>query len=150
MLRYRFFIAGIVQGSHQDQQVYDQSYREEIKAVLKESFPNSQIICPMENHPDSVAYSDEKAREVFYHHLNLVRNAHCLIVYLPEASMGTSIEIWEAYQHKTVMVTITQMEWNWVVRLTSDHICKDLENFKTLVRSNILKKNIDKRYSKSV
>ncbi len=126
---FTFFIAGIIQGSRQDLDVYDQSYRDRIKHTLCKSFPASQIYCPVERHPDSPKYTNEKAREVFMKHIDRIRDTDVLIVYLPEASLGCAIEMWEAHQKHKVIITVSPMATNWIVRLLSDRVFRDLEAF---------------------
>jgi hypothetical protein len=129
----QFFLAGIIQGSFQDDGVHDQRYRERMKTILKGAFPDGSVYCPVENHPDSVNYSDQEAYKVFHHHLDLVRKSDALIVYLPEASMGSAIEMWEARRVGVPVVAVTPMAANWVVRLFSDAICETLEDFEAFV-----------------
>ncbi len=131
----RFFLAGIIQGSKQKLDIHSQSYRDHIKEILKKGIPQSEVFCPVEDHPNSVSYSDEEANRVFFYHLNEVRKSDCLIVFLPEASMGSAIEMWEAWHHKIPVITITPMTTNWVVRLLSNEIFEDIESFKGFVLS---------------
>ncbi len=136
--RYQFFLAGIIQGSRQDLDVHDQSYRNEIRSSIHRSIPGSRIFCPVENHPESTSYNDEEAKKIFLTHLGKVKESHCLIVYLPEASMGSSIEMWEGYHHRIPVVTITPMVTNWVVRILSDKVVKDIPAFSQFVESGEL------------
>lgn len=139
----RFFLAGIIQGSLQDDTVHDQSYRDRIRRVLEEAFIDCSIYCPVEEHPNSVTYDDTIAHKVFHRHIQLVREADVLIVYLPEASMGSGIEMWEARQHHTFTVSITSMRANWVVRLFSDAICRSIEDFESFVRSGAFRDSFE-------
>ena len=77
-------------------------------------------------------------------HIDEVKKSHCLIVYIPEASLGTAIEMWEAYQRNRVIVTISPMKTNWVVRIISDQICSDMNAFKDYVESGNLKRCLEK------
>ena len=142
--RFDFFIAGIVQGSRQDKGIFNQDYRKRIKKSLSAAFPASRIYCPLEQHPESVKYSDEKARSVFMKHIEMVRQTDCLIVYLPEASLGTAIEIWEAYHHHSLIVTVTSLQHNWVVRLFSHEIFTTLEQFEAYVHSGKLRIRLER------
>ena len=143
---YRFFLAGIIQGSNQDLKIHNQKYRDQIKKILREGFTTCQIICPVEEHPDSPLYTDQKANQVFFEHLNLAERCHCLIAYLPEASMGSSIEMWQASQRKVVVITITPMDKNWVVRILSDKICIDIRHFHDYVESGELEELLHGRF----
>jgi len=144
---YRFFIAGIIQGSKYGPEIHSQGYRDLIKKILDKAFPDSEVYCPVQNHPDSISYDDTKAREVFLKHLDIVKKAHCLVAYLPEASMGTSIEMWEAYNQKTVTVTITPMTWNWVIRILSDRIYSDIDSFRSFAESGEMERFLRRRFS---
>lgn len=125
----QFFIAGIIQGSYRDTSVSPQDYRKVIKELLENNFSGSTVYCPVQNHPDSVKYSTEKAAQVFHGHIDIVKASDAVVVYLPEASMGSSIEMWEAWKHNIPVVTITPMAANWVVRILSAHVCAGLEEF---------------------
>jgi hypothetical protein len=48
-----------------------------------------------------------------------------VVAFLPEASMGTAIEIWEAFRHGRRVVTISPLERNWVVRYCSHLVLED-------------------------
>lgn len=145
-MRYRFFIAGIIQGSKQNREVHDQEYRSVVKNILQDAFSGCHILCPVENHPDSVMYTDEKAKEVFLNHVARARESHGLVVYLPEASMGSAIELWEAYRGKTLKIVISPMAANWVIRILADRIFPNLEAFEQFVRSNEMKQLLEERF----
>ena len=135
---YQFFIAGIIQGSNRDDAVYNQHYREIIAQILNQSFPDSDIYCPVENHPDSISYNNKKAKRIFFDHIEWIKKSHGLIVYLPEASLGTGIEMWEAYHARPITITISPMVKNWVVRILSDKICPSLSDFQDFVESGAM------------
>ena len=58
-----------------------------------------------------------------------------LIAYVPEASMGTAIEMWEAYTHEKFVITITPLVRNWVVQITSNVIYENVPAFVDSLRS---------------
>lgn len=144
---YRFFMAGIIQGSKTGDKVHEQDYRGAIRSILENTFRGSEVYCPVEHHPGSVHYSLDRAKSVFHGHLDFVKDAHGLIVFLPEASMGSAIEMWEAHHENTVVVTITPLDTNWVVRLLSDRICVDVEAFRDFVESGVLQGLMDERFA---
>ena len=143
---YRIFLAGIIQGSKRDLDVHDQTYRYTVKNILMEMFPNSTLFCPVEDHPDSPMYDDEIAKNVFFQHLDILRQSHGLIVYLPEASLGCGIEMWESYHQKIVTITISPMITNWVVRLFSDKVCETMDGFRDFVRSGEMRQLLHNRF----
>ena len=132
----RIFIAGIIQGSCEGKGIWSQNYRGRLKAILSEAFPEWQIYCPVENHPESVEYTNEEAQETFTHHIDLVKSSSLVVSYLPSASMGTAVEMWEAYQNGIPVWTITPMTENWVTRITSTRIFATLEALEKFLREN--------------
>jgi hypothetical protein len=147
VMEYRFFIAGIIQGSKKGLETHNQDYRQAIKTILREAFPDANILCPVENHPESVSYTDERARDVFLHHVARARSSHVLVAYLPEASMGSAIELWEAFREKTLKIAISPMSGNWVIRILSDRILPDLAAFRRFVGSGEMKTLLEARFN---
>jgi hypothetical protein len=132
------FIAGVIQGSEHGAEIVGQGYRGRIKAVIEACCPGSVVYDPVAHHPGSVAYSLERARATFYGHVELVAASKLLVAYLPEASMGTSIEMWEARRCDIPVVTISPMRENWVVKLLSTVLCRDLAAFEAWTRAGSL------------
>ncbi|MEE8449041.1 MAG: hypothetical protein V3S39_05355 [Thermodesulfobacteriota bacterium] len=130
-----FFVAGIVQGSIAGKEIHSQAYREKIRSILRAQFPNSQLIDPLELHPNSVAYGPTKARRVFLEHIEVASQVDILICYLPEASMGTGMEMYEAHKRGRLVVTITPLSSNWAIRTLSDRVLPDLDAFARFVHS---------------
>jgi hypothetical protein len=60
---------------------------------------------------------------------NLASQVDLVVAYAPEASMGTAIEMWEAFQAGVPLITISPMTANWVVRHLSSVVLPDLEAF---------------------
>ena len=52
-----------------------------------------------------------------------------VVAYLPEASMGSAIEMWEAKKAGAKVIAITGLKHNWVVRYTADLMVENLEQF---------------------
>ena len=132
------FLAGIIQGSQLGTSVHDQSYRRRIRAVLGEAFPEAVIYSPAEEHPNSVMYEDRKGRRVFFEVMKRAAKADLLIAYLPEASMGTAIEMWITFHAGKKVVVISPMKENWCLKYLSHHICSSLDDFERFVRSGDL------------
>ena len=44
---------------------------------------------------------------MFFRHNRMCREIDVLLAFVPEASMGTAIEMWEAYQHGAAVITIS-------------------------------------------
>jgi hypothetical protein len=132
------FLAGIIQGSHRGLGTFDQGYRERLKTVLRTALPECELICPVEEHPQSVRYSDERARDTFLANVERAKQSDAIVVYLPEASMGSSIEMWEAHRRGVPVLTITPMDGNWVVRILSNRVFPDVDAFESFAASGEL------------
>ncbi|MBN1895212.1 hypothetical protein JW906_11980 [bacterium] len=123
------FIGGIIQGSQPGTRIHDQEYRQTLKRMIRNALPDAEIFCPYEAHPDSVSYPDDKARRIFMEHIRKIRESRLLVVYIPQASMGCAIEMWEAVHAGVPVVSISPLSANWIVRLFSDMNCGDLKEF---------------------
>ena len=60
------------------------------------------------------------------------------MAYLPSASMGTALEMYEAAQAGATVLTITPLAANWVVRAYSDEIFADLPGLEAYLSSDRL------------
>ncbi len=124
----RVFICGIIQGSHKGIDVHGQNYRTRIRQVVEKYLPTAEVYCPVSLHPESPAYGDDKAFEVFEESVEAARESELLIAYLPEASMGSAIEMWVARRAGAKVISITPLKENWVVRYASDLILDSIED----------------------
>jgi hypothetical protein len=130
----RIFLAGIMQGSRTDRGIHSQDYREAIRAEMRARYPEAELFCPFELHPNSVAYEEEMGRRTLLEEAAAAAAADGLIAYVPEASMGTAIEIWQAYQAGKPIWTISPLTANWVIRFLSTQIFPDLDAFLDFIR----------------
>ena len=134
----RFFLAGIMQGSHQTALLHPQGYRARITDLLKTHFPQAEIYDPLADHTESLDYDDQRGREVFHHHIDLCRQFDVVLAFVPEASMGTAIEMWEAREHGRAVIAVSPMHLNWAVKFLSDALYADLDELETAIRSGAL------------
>ncbi len=119
-----------MQGSRLDTGLHHQDYRGHLAQLIATHFSEAEIYDPLADHPESVAYSDDDGRRVFYGHNRLCREVDVVIAFVPEASMGTAIEMWEAHEHgRGVVLTISPLDHNWAVRFCSHAVYRDLEAF---------------------
>lgn len=125
----RFFLAGIMQGSHVGSLVHRQDYRSVLKEILPRHFPSADIYDPWADHSGSLDYTEEMGRSVFLRHNAMCGEVDVVIAYIPEASMGTAIEIWEAYRAGKVVLMISPLKHNWAVKFLSDEIYATMEDF---------------------
>ena len=134
-VKLSFFLAGIIQGSIKGKSVFCQDYRKELRRIILKSYPEATVFCPVDNHPRSLEYDDEKAATIFHEHVEIATQSDLVIVYLPEASLGSAIEMWEAKKNKVAIISISPMTENWVVRILSDHVCLNIDEFRLFIES---------------
>jgi hypothetical protein len=138
----RIFLAGIMQGSHTEAVLHEQDYRERIKALIARHLPEAKVYDPLADHAKSLEYGERKGRDVFFHHNLMCREVDVLLAFVPSASMGTAIEMWEAYQHGAAVVTISPLKLNWAVKFLSHILYADLEEFSTALEDGSLRRAI--------
>jgi hypothetical protein len=140
----RFFIAGIMQGSRSDRGIHDQSYRVAVGAAIKARFTEAEIIDPLELHPDGgMNYGPEEAKRTLLDMAEEAAQADVLIAYLPEASMGTAVEMWQAYQAGKPILVISPLAENWVIRFLSTRVFPCLGAFESFVAEGELEKLLE-------
>jgi hypothetical protein len=134
----QFFLAGIMQGSHREATLHEQAYRPRLKALLEASFPGAQVYDPLADHAQSLDYDADLGRSVFMHHNRLCGEVDVVVAFVPEASMGTAIEMWEAHRNRRTVITISPLSHNWAVRFLSDAVYDDVAAFeRALAREEI-------------
>ncbi|MEX0676753.1 MAG: hypothetical protein WD063_06730 [Pirellulales bacterium] len=138
----RFFLAGIMQGSHLAATIHHQGYRQRIKQLLASHFPGAEVYDPLADHAESLEYDDEKGRAVFFHHCQLCREVDVVLAFVPEASMGTAIEMWEARRHGKAVIAVSPMALNWTVRFLSHAVYADLDELETALAAGALAERI--------
>ncbi|MGA2033198.1 MAG: hypothetical protein ABSG68_13150 [Thermoguttaceae bacterium] len=138
----RFFVAGIMQGSHAAARMHDQDYRARIVRLVEAHFPDAEIYDPLAQHRNSIGYDKATGREVFFRHNRMCREVDVLLAFLPEASMGTAIEMWEAYQHGAAVISISPLQHNWAVKFLSHAIYADEAEFEAALASGELERRI--------
>jgi hypothetical protein len=138
----RLFLAGIMQGSHLGAILHHQGYRERLKALLAAHLPGVHVYDPLADHADSLDYDADQGRRVFLYHNQLCGQVDVLLAFVPEASMGTAIEMWEAYRHGRVVVTISPLEHNWAVKFLSNLLYEDVEAFEAALASGELARRL--------
>jgi hypothetical protein len=138
----KIFLAGIMQGSHREPILHGQDYRARIKRLLAEHMPGVELYDPLADHGESISYDDRTGREVFYRHNRMCREVDAVLAFVPQASMGTAIEMWEAYQSGRAVLTISPLEHNWAVKFCSHEIYSDLAAFETALAAGQVRQRI--------
>ena len=138
----RFFLAGIMQGSHVAKALHDQDYRQRLARLIRAHFPEADVYDPRANHRESLGYDALTGREVFFLHNRMCAEVDVLVAFVPEASMGTAIEMWEAFRHGAAVVTISPLAHNWAVRFLSHALYADIESFEAALADGSLAEEI--------
>lgn len=147
----KFFIAGVMQGSKIGLELHDQNYREQLKTAISQAFPNSSVYDPFERNKDSLYYTPETGKRVFLAHNRMCgTEIDVLIAFVPVASMGTAIEIWEAWQNGAVVLTISPLVENWAIKFLSDALYPDLETFLQQLDSGEIARLLEKRSPRAI
>lgn len=143
----RIFLAGIMQGSHREAVLHAQEYREKFKRLLADHLPEADVYDPLADHGESLNYDAQRGRDVFMRHNRMSAEVDVLLAFVPEASMGTAIEMWQAHQADRVVVTISPLEHNWAVRFLSHILFADETSFETALVSGALHDEIRRQQS---
>jgi hypothetical protein len=61
-----------------------------------------------------------------------------VLAFVPEASMGTAIEMWEARRHGRAVIAVSPMHLNWAVKFLSDALYADLDELEAAIRDGAL------------
>jgi len=125
----RVFLAGVMQASLHGKGIVDQGYRNAIGEALIAKWPDMDVVDPLILHPNSVEYDDEVARETLFALIALATTCDLVIAYVPQASMGTALEMNAAYQAGIPVIAISPLRENWVIRAVSNRVFPDLECF---------------------
>lgn len=139
----RIFIAGIMQGSREGQGICEQDYRQAITEAILVRHPAVEIVDPFVLHPSSVDYDCDDGRRTLLDMADLAAESDLLVAYAPEASMGTAIEMWQAYQAGVPVLTISPMAENWVVKFLSARVFPTMADFTAFVNDGDLDEFMD-------
>jgi hypothetical protein len=125
----RVFLAGVMQASLPGKGIVDQSYRNAIGEALLAKWPDLDVIDPLVLHPDSVEYDDEAARTTLFALVTLASSCDLVIAYVPQASMGTALEMNAAYENGVPVIAISPLRENWVIRAMAARVFANLDAF---------------------
>lgn len=131
----KVFLAGIIQGSLVEATIHQQDWREPIKRALGKHLPGANVYCHYTRHPNSIAYDLPRIRTTLGEGVAQASRCDLLVAYVPSASMGTAIEMYEAARNGAIVLTISPLAANWVIRAYSDRIFEDLETFERFLGS---------------
>lgn len=139
------FLAGIIQGSKVEAEIHSQDWRGPIRGLLAKHLPDAQVYCHYSEHPNSITYDLPEIHATFEDGLARARACDVLLAFLPSASMGTGIEMHEAARAGAVVLTVTPMSANWVVRAYSDRVFPDIAALEAFLAGEELKDLLARR-----
>ena len=120
------FLAGIMQGSMVELAIHPQDWREPIRQLLGRYLRDANVYCHYSQHPNSVSYELPRVRATMADGIERAGRCDLLVAWLPSASMGTAIETYEAWRSGAIILTVTPLATNWVLRSYSDRLFADL------------------------
>jgi len=125
----KIYISGVMQGSLKGLGIQGQGYRQVISEAVKINHPDAAIYDPFALFPDSVTFDAQRAKEALFEMADAAGSSDIVIAYLPEASMGTGLEMIRAYDNGKTIISITTLEENWFIRAVSVKIFRSLDEF---------------------
>ena len=150
-----YFLSGVMQGSKANgdgvEGTVNQDYRQLLKDAILAADPSATIIEPWdlvgaevakmypEGTPQSEMFKDDAhVRQAFEVCVAAAAAATVVVSYLPEASMGSAVEIFKAKVagRKIIVVAPGSMAQNWVVRSYSDHTFDSIDSLGAWLRSS--------------
>lgn len=111
--------------------------------VLAVHFPGAQVYDPLVDHTESLQYDDEQGRRVFFDHCRMYNEVDVLIAFVPEASMGTAVEMWQAHQNGRAVITISPLANNWAVLFLSHAVYADMTQFEAALTSGEVARRVN-------
>ncbi len=142
---FKLFLAGIMQGSHREAVLHAQGYRDLLTRQLIQHLPEADVYDPLADHGQSLDYDADRGRMVFFTHNRMCREVDVVLAFVPEASMGTAIEMWEAHQAGRTVVAVSPLAHNWAVRFLSHVRYDDLESFQEALAGGELRQFLAER-----
>lgn len=140
----RFFISGVMLGSkpkleNAERDLAPQDYRAKIASVIRSTVPNAEIVEPLDVVMDrakaagltmeSLNQDTAMVRSCFEEVVGLAGECDVIVSNLPQASMGSAVELWEAKKAGRRVFTISPLADNWLLRSVTDHNFADLQDF---------------------
>lgn len=141
----KVFIAGIMRGSNDDESFHEQGYRGAVKRLVRQYLKGAEIYDPLQSCDieQSNKNDDKRNEQIYITEAQVAKEADLLIAFLPEASMGTAIEMWEAYNNGAIIISITKMVHNWTVKFLSTKVYTDFFLFEKALKSGAIQQCFD-------
>eukprot|EP00771_Trimastix_marina_P001630 gnl/Trimastix_PCT/2712.p2 GENE.gnl/Trimastix_PCT/2712~~gnl/Trimastix_PCT/2712.p2 ORF type:complete len:145 (-),score=32.88 gnl/Trimastix_PCT/2712:16-450(-) len=136
----KYFLAGVIQGNNQGQGMESQDYRTQLQEIIQMHDPTAEILDPWDLTPGmEPPTTTDRIRYVFEENVRRAANdADIVVAFVPHASMGTSIEMYEAWRKGKRVYCITPLKTNWVCRLYTSRLFESIEEFGDFMGSTSL------------
>lgn len=144
----KVFLAGIMQGSLSELEIHAQNWREPIRRIVAGHLDDADIYCHYSEHPQSMSYDLPDIRRTLIDGIDRAGECDLLVAYVPGASMGTAIEMYEAKRGGAVVVAVSPLAANWVLRVYCDRILKNMEDFETFASSGELARLVREKHNR--
>ncbi len=132
-----------MQGSLAEPKIHAQDWREPIRLALSRHMPEADVYCHYTRHPNSLSYGQEQLKACLEDGIQRAAECDLLVAYLPSASMGTAIEMYEAHRRGAVALTISPLAANWVIRSYSHRIFQDVAAFEAFLAGGDLRRLLE-------
>ena len=125
----KIYLSGVMQGSIKGKGIQEQGYRQVISDAVKVLHPDAEIYDPFSVFPNSVEFDEHRAKQTLFAMAEEAATSDIVIAYLPEASMGTALEMVRAYDCGKTIISISTLEKNWFIGAVSAKIFTSLDEF---------------------
>ena len=139
------FLAGIIQGSIPEMAIHSQDWRKPLIALLARHAPQAKVYDHFAHHPNGIDYDLPRIRATLTQGNSRAAGSDVVFCWLPQASMGTSLEMYLAQQAGALVISITPMTTNWVIRAYSDHIFAGLDELEAFMTGGGLQRAVERK-----
>jgi hypothetical protein len=125
----KIYISGVMQGSIKGHGIGEQGYRQIISEAVRILHPHAEIYDPFTVFPGAAEFDDQQSKQALFEMADAAASADIVIAYLPEASMGSALEMIRSYDNGKMIISISTLKKNWFIRGVSTKIFHSLDDF---------------------
>ena len=122
----RVFIAGVIQGGLADESIHDQGYRVAIAEMIGSLYADAEIVDPHAENLDRLSWSREQKSEMFLRYAAEAARCDVLVAWLPQPSMGTAVEMYQAHLADVPVLAVSPLHDNWTIFSLATRVFPDL------------------------
>ncbi|CAE8589466.1 unnamed protein product [Polarella glacialis] len=139
----RYFISGVMIGSKHklvevEKDLHNQDYRARLAEIICRVDPQAEIVDPLDIVKafaeskgislDDLNLKDSLVAAALDEIVAIIPSCHVIISNLPEASMGSAVELWEAKRSGLLIFTVSPMTSNWTIRAVAKRNFQDFDD----------------------